>query len=234
MDIPKEALDAYTHALKAIEDRAISVHSKVAYVLDANVGMDEELYKQALRNVSGAIADKYSKAAARVAARFASVIYEADTGNAAAFDTVDVRASDALWHGIDWNLDREKVLARATILIRSLIRRGARNTMISATHDTGGKWARIPQGDKTCAFCMILASHGFYYRSEETAGGGASRDRFHNDCDCLVIPTWSAHCSVAGYDPEMYEDMYRAAKNKANTTDLNVVTSVMRSMYGVK
>ncbi len=234
MDISKKTLDAYAHALKAIENRAISVHSKVAYVLDANVGMDEELYKQALRSVSGTIADKYSKAAARVAARFASVIYEADTGNAAAFDTVDVRASDALWSGVDWSLDREKVLARATVLICSLIRRGARNTMISATRGTNGKWARIPQGDKTCAFCMVLASHSFYYRSEETAGGGASRDRFHNDCDCLVIPSWSAHCSVAGYDPEMYKDMYKAAKKKAGTTDLNTIAAVMRSMYGVK
>lgn len=234
MNISKQTFDTYRRALQAIEAQAADAHAQVAYVLEAQLGLDEAAYKEALKNVTINITESYARASARVAARFSSAIYEADTGTAAAFDIAPIDVREAVTHGINWDADPDKVLAKTEIFLRSLVRRGARNTVIRSTHATGGRWARIPQGMRTCAFCMILASHGFYYRSEETAGGGMFSDRFHNDCDCLVVPSWSNKCTIEGYDPGVFKKMYKEAKKKAGTTDLNKVAAVMRSMYGVK
>lgn len=234
MDISEEMLRAYTQSLKAIEEKAAFTQSRVAYVLDAQVGLDEEEYKAALKRLSATVADNYAKAAARVSARFANAIYEADTGESGTFDIAHINAQEAIEHGIKWSDTPEKVTAKTLLFVRSLVRRGARNTVIHAVAGTKGKWARVPQGLTTCAFCIILASHGFYYHSKETAGG-VDPSRFHNDCDCLVVPSWSDNCSVAGYEPKALEEKYKQAKAAiGGNTDLNKVTAKMRRMYGVK
>ena len=43
------------------------------------------------------------------------------------------------------------------------------------------KWARIPAGEETCDFCIMLASRGFVYHSEETAS--------HAHANCVVADT---------------------------------------------
>ena len=65
------------------------------------------------------------------------------------------------------------------------------------------KWARVPTGADTCAFCIMLASRGFTYQSEETASHA------HADCDCRIVPSWDRSPAVQGYDPDLYYDMYR-------------------------
>lgn len=48
------------------------------------------------------------------------------------------------------------------------------------------RWTRITVGT-SCAFCTMLASRGAVYLSRETAGGTLS-SKFHDDCDCVVLP----------------------------------------------
>lgn len=50
-------------------------------------------------------------------------------------------------------------------------------------------WARVLTGRENCAFCVMLASRGAVYRSEESAGGTNSRT-FHKGCDCKVVPVF--------------------------------------------
>ena len=46
------------------------------------------------------------------------------------------------------------------------------------------RYARVPVGP-TCAFCILMASRGFVYWSEEKAGG---RDnRYHKNDDCRIV-----------------------------------------------
>ena len=49
-----------------------------------------------------------------------------------------------------------------------------------------GSWARVAHPG-ACAFCMMLASRGFAYRTRETAGSGYSGAHYHDHCRCLVI-----------------------------------------------
>ncbi|RYQ70705.1 hypothetical protein [Bifidobacterium pseudolongum] len=72
---------------------------------------------------------------------------------------------------------------------------------------TQPRWARVPQG-KTCAFCVMLASRGFAYLSDETAGKDGTR--FHDDCDCRIIPSWGRQ-SLKGYNQNEYLHMYEEA-----------------------
>ena len=45
------------------------------------------------------------------------------------------------------------------------------------------KFARVPSGSDTCPFCLMLASRGFVYRSERSAGAIDHRPRFRrSDC----------------------------------------------------
>lgn len=77
------------------------------------------------------------------------------------------------------------------------------------------RYARVPTGEKTCDFCIMLASRGPVYRTEESAG---AYDHYHANCDCAVVPFFgtyesgpsrrdSAFTEVEGYDPDsLYEE----------------------------
>ncbi len=54
--------------------------------------------------------------------------------------------------------------------------------------ETHPGWARVPRGSNPCAFCVMLASRGFAYTSEESADFGGS---FHNGkCRCIPVCSW--------------------------------------------
>lgn len=69
----------------------------------------------------------------------------------------------------------------------------------------GVRFARIPRGGETCTFCAMLASRGFVYWSEETAG---KFDHFHNRCRCRVVASTDA--DVEGYDPTEWYARWKA------------------------
>lgn len=119
------------------------------------------------------------------------------------------------------------------------------------------RYARVPTGSETCAFCMVLASRGFVYHSETSAGQLKTllgyENYYHNNCDCSVVPQWDAQqAHIEGYDPDKDYDRYRTAADSiaAGTlpqgwlddmqaqgipTDapynMNTLTYVMRRMY---
>lgn len=49
-----------------------------------------------------------------------------------------------------------------------------------ATDPAKPRYARVPSGAKTCAFCTLLSSRGFVYSSKKTAGENPSD--YHDDC----------------------------------------------------
>lgn len=79
--------------------------------------------------------------------------------------------------------------------------------MTSSKKDKWPKFARIPTGTETCGFCIMLASKGFAYASEESARHA------HAHCDCRIVPAYSADTVVEGYDPDFDYDIYSKALN---------------------
>ncbi|MFR0556537.1 hypothetical protein [Pseudoscardovia radai] len=101
-----------------------------------------------------------------------------------------------------------------------------------AADPTRPRWAHVPHGRVTCAFCTMLAGRGFVYTSEEAAGGGLG-NKYHNNCDCEPVPTWG-EAKLAGYDQTRYEGMYRSAcKALGDGASYRDVLSRMRANGGV-
>lgn len=91
---------------------------------------------------------------------------------------------------------------------------GQRRQMADIAGDpTQPRWARVPRGRVTCAFCTMLAGRGFVYTSEEAAGGGLG-NTYHNHCDCEPIPTWG-EVKLSGYNPDKLDAIYQQAKAQA-------------------
>lgn len=77
------------------------------------------------------------------------------------------------------------------------------------------KFARVPSGADTCPFCLMLASRGFVYTSEDAASHA------HRHCDCRVVPQFEG-VSVAGYDPDLYYEMWKHPERFEATGDRSV------------
>ncbi len=74
---------------------------------------------------------------------------------------------------------------------------------------TKPKWARVPRGSDPCAFCVMLATRGFEYLSEETADFGPT---FHNGhCHCDVISSWGRQ-NLKGFDPDGMSERWEQCK----------------------
>ncbi|OUN47322.1 hypothetical protein B5G20_04980 [Collinsella sp. An7] len=71
------------------------------------------------------------------------------------------------------------------------------------------KFARVPTGDETCDFCLMLASRGFVYSSEATAGA-VKLDHYHSGCNCRVVCQWGDG-GVEGYDTKAINDRWQDA-----------------------
>lgn len=103
----------------------------------------------------------------------------------------------------------------------------------NAEHDPRKpRFARVPSGAKTCAWCTMLASRGWVYHSKELAGGHGHE--FHDDCDCQIVPEWErAVHHISGYDPDAMYDKYLAARRDVeqageSATEANIAAALRR------
>lgn len=117
--------------------------------------------------------------------------------------------------------------------------------------DRDVRYARVPTGAETCAWCLMTAGLGFWFMSEEAAS------HTHRGCDCQIVPSIGIHAvRIDGYDSTVYRDMWREANRMlangdvpdelaervgrlAATTpgyrvDTNGALAVMRWKYGLK
>jgi hypothetical protein len=94
-----------------------------------------------------------------------------------------------------------------------------RSTIVrSASRDRSNpRWARVPSGATTCAFCLVMASRGAVYLTEKTAG---RMNKFHGRCDCVPTPMWSRDDRPEGYDPDELYRAYQDAGAEAGTRQL--------------
>lgn len=95
------------------------------------------------------------------------------------------------------------------------------------------RFARIPRGTRSypngCPFCQMLASRGFKYRSELTAGK-FDPDHYHDDCQCMVVPSWGEG-SVEGYDRHDYVAGYQEWLDQDHSRHDERVAQTQRNRY---
>ena len=73
-------------------------------------------------------------------------------------------------------------------------------------------WARVLTGRTSCGFCVMLASRGPVYSSAHHAGkgGAGGRDKFHNHCDCMVVPVYKSTDWSGRREYEQLREFYHA------------------------
>lgn len=109
-------------------------------------------------------------------------------------------------------------------LVRRLLNQHSYIVNRSAKHSTWAngqidprdvRYARVPMGERTCAWCLALAGLGFHYMSEESAS------HTHAGCDCKVVPViGEGSVSVEEYEPEDYADVWRDATQRLRDGDV--------------
>lgn len=201
---------------------------------------DPDAARNALMEFVPALTDKYGDIAATVASDWYEEIREA--AGVASRLTPELAATAR--HEVVQNSVRyaagglftdtpDSTLAIISGSVDRHVKASARNTIKTAGRRDGARFARVPTGQSTCAFCQMMSSRGFTYLSEESAHGS---DKYHDFCDCQIVPDWSEDPSVDGYDPDAMYMKYVDARD-ASGDDLNdtkAILASMREMYGMK
>lgn len=110
--------------------------------------------------------------------------------------------------------DFQKFIEKVKDNAHNGVRRYANDTILKNVKRDGMKgirYARVPVGIETCAFCIMLASRGFVYYSKESA---SANGHVHPNCDCKIVPGFDGDV-IEGYDPSVYEGIYNAG-NRGN------------------
>lgn len=95
------------------------------------------------------------------------------------------------------------------------VRRQAYSNITDNCKHNGKRYARVPQGAETCAFCFMLASRGFVYDSEMNALGTHG---YHDNCDCIAVPS-DENTVIEGYDWRAMKERYDACLKSAGVSD---------------
>lgn len=211
--IPRAAVDFLTEEINGIsadaQARVLKVLQGISWTPE-NVAECRELVLQAL----AAVMPTYTDMAAQASADFYDAARELVVGErmgAQAISDYDPRKTEgAVRAFVRFVLDgrvetfNEQVLQRIDYEMKrsanmSVVENGRRDPKRV-------RYARVPTGAETCDFCLMLASRGFVYQSEGTAGAGHT----HYACDCRCIPGWDG-MEVEDYDPRSIYDRWQDA-----------------------
>jgi hypothetical protein len=156
--------------------------------------------------------------------------------------------------------DTRRAVARLSQVLDRMALQAGRDTIARSVDadPSNVRWARVPSGSSTCAFCLMLASRGAAYRSRSTAGRvrdasargprgyippGYGRpaprraqpvgEKYHADCDCVPTPIWSGQPYPSGYDPDALYERYDQARIQAGTSSPNAILSELRKLEGI-
>ncbi len=108
--------------------------------------------------------------------------------------------------------DTDKFINDVANLTSYYVKREAFQNMIRNCAENNIRYARVPSGRETCAFCFMLSSRGFVYWTKKTAGAASYSHAYHNNCDCVVVPGF--HEDTGIYDDEQIES-YKPSELRA-------------------
>lgn len=214
MQIPRSYIENYSKALNVVSEKAreqlVNALSQIDYSQDV----------ASIRQATIAIMQPACGASAQMAARLAAEFYDGlrarfgiDDGFMAEADSQRVPeategAVRAFADKLDDSIPNVGVFQQLCVdRIDYETRRAANMCMAHNIKRDPRKpmWARVPAGAETCPWCLMLASRGFAYHSEEAASHN------HAGCDCKVVPSWDKSPEAQGYDEREYYNKWQDA-----------------------
>lgn len=223
MEVPRSYLDNYTDAINSVSERGQEYLRRQLRALDYDRPIED------VRRDLIAIMDACCGGSSQMAAMESAIFYDglrervvgSQMGALAQDGRTPIATEKSVKAFIQKLLDGEYDEFEALCLERldwEVKAAAGRCTQYNAERDPLGgetRYARVPTGDETCDFCIMLASRGPVYHTEETAG---AFDHWHAHCDCRVIPCWGTFeigpsrrgsaMSIEGYDPDALYEQY--------------------------
>ena len=216
-------VNAARAAQKRLSDRAKSAVN--ALWRDVQ-GSDPAVVRNAFLDAMPQIVDTYGAASAEVAAEYFEELtgFMAEPADSLNRDQVD--GAVRYQAGNLWTPKPHEFVTGLMVDVDKLVKAFGRDTIYSNGDRRGVRYARIPSGSKTCAFCMVLASRDAVYLSRRSAGGDGNS--YHGDCDCTVTPVRDAGDLPEGYDTEELYAVYLDARSEAGSGDLKDIVATAR------
>ena len=211
--IPRAAVDFLTEEINGIsadaQARVLKVLQGIQWTPE-NIAECRDLVLQAL----AAVMPTYTDMAAQASADFYDAARELVVGErmgAKAISDFDMRKTEGAVRGFVRFVLRDDVQTFNDQVLQRIdyeMKRSANMSVVENGRRDPKKvrYARVPTGAETCDFCLMLASRGFVYQSEGTAGAGHT----HYACDCRCIPGWDG-MEVEDYDPRSIYDRWQDA-----------------------
>lgn len=203
--------EAYARAVDVIVQAASDyVERSVLEWAAANLGASTAKAREAAKAIMAQAGEAYGQAAATLAAEWYDERAQAAHAKlpcAVTEAVYDEKLADstARYQARKYAAgDVEGFASSCAALARDSARRCVNGTVMANVErdsEKGARFARVPVGTTTCAFCLMLASRGAVYSSRRSAGDG---NRFHRNCDCKVVPSWDNNPDailVEGFDP---------------------------------
>lgn len=225
--------------LSALGSRAVSLARAELQAFFFGLDLSRpEAARNALLEFMPVLAQEYGDAAAAAAAEWYEAQRAAQVGGsyqAVLADTVatsQAQGSVRYAAGHLFGDDPAQTLALLGGSLQRFVEYGSRDTIArNVGRDSARpRFARVPTGAETCAFCMMVASRGFVYYSKETAG---EFSHYHDKCDCQIAPEWrKGEVHIEGYDPDTLFDEYLAAREIAGSGDPAAILAALRSEFG--
>lgn len=210
--VPRAVLDYVSRQVEALSSDAQARIMRVLEAIDWDGGDIAENREALVRSLQSLL-PTYTSAAAQAGADLYDAVRVAQVGEAMgaiADSGYDPDAVDGAIRALVQRIVDEKpveqfdrsVLDRVDYEVRracnvSVARNVARDPL-------GPRYARVPSGNETCTFCLMLASRGFVYTSAEAASHA------HAGCDCRVVQGYPG-MEVEGYDPDGLYDRWKLA-----------------------
>lgn len=132
-----------------------------------------------------------------------------------------------------WTPEPENTLGGLSSLADKYVKQSGRDTMVLNAKREGVRWARVPSGAKTCAFCLVLASRDAVYTSKSAAKYDQSTgEKYHGYCDCQPVRLGRDDEYPDGYIPKDLYDAYDISANKTGTrNDINEIVYDIRRRF---
>ncbi|ARO11710.1 hypothetical protein BMR99_03490 [Propionibacterium freudenreichii] len=230
----RDDLNHFHEANDAIQRRAINDLNKFWARLAKS---DPKAVRAAMDLFVPQLIASYGELAAEAAARWYEELRPADKKNFQAEladpvsdDIIEADVAEALGASGAW--DTEAVQGSLADAIRRQVFYMARATVArNIAHDPKRpRFARVPRGAVTCAFCTMLASRGWVYYTAKTAG--ITRP-WHRKCDCQIVPEWKrGNIHFAGYDPDkMFEQYAESVDAVGSSFDTKAILADMRRRH---
>ena len=210
-------------AQKRLSDRA---KSAVRALWSDVQGSDPAVVRNAFLDAMPQIVDTYGTASAEVAAEYFESLTGIPADPSDSLDRDQIESAVRYQAGKLWTTDKAAFITGLMGDADKFVKAFGRDTIYSNGDRRGVRYARIPSGSKTCAFCMVLASRDAVYLSRKSAGGDGNS--YHGDCDCTVTPVRDAGDLPEGYDTEELYAVYLDARSEAGSGDLKDIVATAR------